>query len=142
MRNRCRRRGQALVESGLVMIALLVMILGVLDFGQFLFYHQALTDRARAGVRYAIANTYDETAIRNVVLYDSPVAPGGGQAGLFGLAAAHVNVVPSPSAAAPTRIEINISGFPITFLSPYIARSYTHRPIRAVRQVEGLGATN
>jgi hypothetical protein len=53
-----------------------------------------------------------------------------------------VNVIPTPNAAAPTWIEVNITGFPIKFLSPYLTKSYTHRPIRAVRQVEGLGATN
>ena len=142
MRNQSRRRGQALVESSIVIITLLVMILGIMDFGQFLFYHQALTDRARAGARYAIANTYDATAIKNVVLYDTPVAPGGQSTGLFGLQAAHVNVIASPNATSPTRIEVNISGFPMSFLSPYMSRSYTHRTIRAIRQVEGLGATN
>jgi Flp pilus assembly protein TadG len=142
MSKRTRRRGQALVESSIVIVTLLVMIVGIMDFGQFLFLHQALTDRARAGARYAIANTYDVTAIKNVVLYDTPVAPSGQTTGLFGLEASHVNVIASPNALAPTRIEVNISGFPMSFLSPYISRSYTHRTIRAIRQVEGLGATN
>ena len=141
MSKRKRQKGQALIESGLVIIALLLMIVGIMDFGQFLFFHQALTDRARAGARYAIANTYDATAIKNVVLYNDPAAAGG-TPGLFGLTAAHVNVIPTPNATSPTRIEVNISGFPIVFLSPYLTKSYTHRAIRAVRAVEGLGATN
>ena len=131
-----------MIETGIVLLALLLMIVGIMDFGQFLFFHQALVDRARAGARYAIANTYSATAIKNVVMFDSPTNPGGATKGLFGLTAAYINVIPTPNAAAPTWIEVNITGFPIVLLSPYLTKSYTHRPIRAVRQVEALGATN
>ena len=141
MNKRKRQKGQALIETSLVLLTMILMIVGMMDFGQFLFFHQALTDRARAGARYAIANTYDATAIKNVVLYNDPAAAGG-TPGLFGLTASNVNVIPTPNATSPTRIEVNISGYPIVFLSPYLTRSYTHRAIRAVRAVEGLGATN
>src|SRR5712672_514025 len=120
MKRRKRQRGQAMVATSLVIIAMLVMILGIMGFGQFLFLHQALVDRARAGARYAIANTYDATAIKNVFLFDSPTNSGGATTGLFGLTAAYVNVIPTPNAAAPTRIEVNISGFPVPFISPYL----------------------
>ena len=45
------RKGQALVETSLVLIALLLTIVAIIDFGRFLFLEQALTDRARAGAR-------------------------------------------------------------------------------------------
>jgi hypothetical protein len=123
-----------------VIIVLLLMILAMMDFGQFLFFHQALTDRARVGARYAIANTFDVTAIKNVVLFSQPTDPG--TPAMFGLTTSQVTVTRPPAACAINRIEVQIAGFPIVFLSPFMTKSHTHRPIRAIRQAEGLGATN
>ena len=140
VRRNGRQRGSALLESALVCGAFIYMSIGLMDFGQFLFFHQALTDRARVGARYAIANTYDVTAIQNVVLFNQPTDPG--TPAMFGLTAAEVTVTRTPAAGAIARVEVQIAGFPIVFLTPFMTRSYTHRPIRAVRQAEGLGATN
>ena len=137
---RKQQKGQALIETSLVIITLLLTILGIMDFGQFLFFHQALTDRARVGARYAITNTYDATAIKNVVRFNTPTDPG--TPGMFGLLDSHVTVTPTVSAGVTTRIEVMISNFPIQFLSPGLTHTYTHLPIRVVRQAEGMGATN
>jgi hypothetical protein len=141
---RNRRSGQSLIETSLVIIALLLIVVAILDFGQFLFYFQVLTDRARAGARYAVTNTYDELAIKNVVVFDNPAGNGSETVGLFGIDRdTHVSVHPTPSTGTPTRIEVRISNFPIYFLSPYLYKNnVTMRPVRAVRQAEGLGATN
>src|SRR5438034_11233815 len=109
-----RNQGQALIETSLVIITLLLTIIGIMDFGQFLFFHQALTDRARAGARYAITNTYDATAIKNVVRFNSTSDPG--TPGMFGLEESHVTVIPTVSGGVTTRIEVQISGYPIEFL--------------------------
>jgi hypothetical protein len=68
------------------------MLVGIVDFGQFLFFHQVLTDRARAGARYAAVNPYNATSIQNVVVYNSPTAPNGNPTGLFGLTTSNVTV--------------------------------------------------
>src|SRR5437879_2939538 len=66
------RRGNTLVESALDFGAFLFMLIGVFDFGQFLFVHQTLVERARNAVRYAAANKAgrirDETSARPVDL--------------------------------------------------------------------------
>src|SRR5260370_22544600 len=90
MTRRKKQKGQALIESCLVMIPLLLMIVGIVDFGQFLFFHEAMTDRARAGARYAAVSPYDATAITNMVLYNSPAVPTGATA-FYGLTAANVH---------------------------------------------------
>ncbi len=65
-----RERGSALVEGALICTMFFYMLLGAMDFGQFLYIHQTLTERARAGVRYGIVNNpTDSTSIQNVVLY-------------------------------------------------------------------------
>ena len=137
---RKRQKGQALIETSLVLIALLLMIVGIMDFGQFLFFHEALTDRVRVGARYAAVNPYDATAIKNMVVYNSDTAPNGATSGLFGLQTSQVTVTPTPTSGAPTYVEVKISGFPIQLLSPYLTKSYTHHPIIATRKTENIAS--
>ena|SRR5579859_2390452 len=138
-----KRKGQAILETGLVLSSLLLMIVGIMDFGQFLFYHQVLTDRARAGARYAATNTYDATSIQNMVVYNSTTAPSGGGAGLFGLTTAEVVVTPTPNTATPTYVQVKITGFPIKLLSPFLTKSYSMRDTIVTRQAEAsYGAPN
>jgi len=58
------QRGQSVVEGLLVLVVLIGMILGVLDFGQMMFLHQTLTERARAAARYAALNPADVDGAR------------------------------------------------------------------------------
>ena len=142
MNRRKKQKGQAVLESALVLLPLLLIMVGILDFGQFLFFHQALTDRARAGARYAAATPYDATGITNVVLYNSPTASTGA-VGLYGLTASNVTVTPTPSTGAPTFVQVKITGFPIHMISPFLTKTYTHRPIIATRFAEAsLGPPN
>jgi hypothetical protein len=119
------------------------MIVGIMDFSQFLFFNEALTDRARAGARYAVTHTCcsstDIDAMKNIVLFESTTAPGGATTGLYGLTASYVNVVPTTVGGVITRVEVNITGFPLTLISPYLYKgAMTVKPIRVVRQAEGL----
>ncbi len=78
-RPRNRRRGWTLVESALIFSTFLFMIIGVLDFGQFLYLHQAITERARAAARFGALQPFNSnttpTQIQNMVIYNSPIAP-------------------------------------------------------------------
>jgi len=49
-----RRRGQALVEFALVVPLLLLLVLGVVEFGRAWNVYQTLTDAARNGARTAV----------------------------------------------------------------------------------------
>ena len=138
-----RRRGHALVEGAMVLLPALLVIIGILDFGQLLFFHQSFTERARAGVRYAVTNTYDAQQIKNFVLYNSPTAPGGNPPGLFGLQASEIAVTRYDAGdRVKDRIEVSIHDVPMRFYSPLIRGALQHRPFRVVRPVEALGATN
>ena len=148
------RKGQALVETSLVIIALLLMLIGIMDFGQFLFFQQSLTDRARVGARYAVTNTCcsaaDITSIQNMVVYNDATAPSGSPAGLFGLQPSYVTVTPTPAAGVPSQVKVTISTcfncasggteFPLNLF--FTKASTYHSQIVAIRQAEGLGATN
>ena len=74
MKSRKNQRGQALVEAGLVMLIFLPVLIGVMDFGQFLYIHQTLSDRTRAAARWGTVNTYANSGLNicNVALYNDP----------------------------------------------------------------------
>jgi hypothetical protein len=136
------RKGGSVLESGLVLLLLLITIIGVFDMGQLLFFHQTFRERVRAGVRYAVVHTYDAQQIRNMVLYNSPTAPPGDPPGLFGLRPAMVTVTRYDQGTADDRIEVRISSYPFTFLSPLLAGRSLNPVFRAVMPIESLGATD
>jgi hypothetical protein len=67
---RARSRGQALVEFALVFPIALLVILGIIVFGLFVFYQQQLTNVAREAARFAAINS--STAICPTVGWRDP----------------------------------------------------------------------
>jgi Flp pilus assembly protein TadG len=55
MRSR-HARGQALAEFALVVPIFLVLLLGMIEAGRFMFYYETLNHATREGARYAIVN--------------------------------------------------------------------------------------
>src|SRR5262245_58805615 len=110
-----RRKGSTLVESSIVLLLFLVIVIGVLDAGQLLFFHQFLTERVRNGARYAAVHVYNTAAIANVVAYSDP-SPPDGSAGLFGLTPAMVQVN-HHGAGTSDRVSVEITGYQMRFLS-------------------------
>ena len=53
---RDRTRGQSLVEFALVLPILLILMLGILDFGRAIFAYNSVSNGARSGARVAIVN--------------------------------------------------------------------------------------
>ena len=51
-----RERGSAMVESALIMLVAMMVIIATFDFGQFLFMHQTLAEKARLAARYGALN--------------------------------------------------------------------------------------
>ncbi len=129
-------RGQNLVEAALVIIVFLVTFIAVFDFAQVLFFHQAMTERVRAAVRWAVVRPYNEAEIQNFVLFYSPTAPGGATSGFLGLTPANVKVdhlIPGAvigSATYPAsdaeRIRIHIDDFKFYLFTPYLAKTFTN----------------
>ena len=133
------RRGSAFVEGALVLTIVLFTLIGIIDFGQILITQQALVERVRAGARYAVVNSFNETKIKNVVLYNSATA---GTKSILGLTTDMV-VVNLLSANTPeARIEIRIVNYPFRFFTPLVRGLYsTNNRIRVSIPVEGQGAT-
>ncbi|HET6572411.1 MAG TPA: TadE/TadG family type IV pilus assembly protein [Fimbriiglobus sp.] len=53
-----RRCGASAAEFAVVLPVLLLIVLGLIDFGRFAYYHVAVTNAARAGAEYAIMTPY------------------------------------------------------------------------------------
>jgi hypothetical protein len=132
------RRGSTLVESSVMLLLFLVIVIGVLDAGQILFFHQFLTDRVRSGVRYAVVHSFDAAAVANMVAYADP-APAPGTAGLFGLTASMVQVNHYDAGTPADRVSVKITGYQMRFLSPWIAGVFAGGPFQAVAPMESAG---
>jgi Flp pilus assembly protein TadG len=138
--SRRRTKGSVMVETAFIFLAFAGMLIGAFDFGQFLFIHQALVERARTAARWgAINDPTDSTSITNMVLYNQAATPASGTSSYFGLTAGatdaqgnvtgNVFVTNPASGTDDYRLNVQVSGYRFTVLSPYIAGSYTGPPV-------------
>ncbi len=112
-----------MVETALVLLAAASLMIGAVDFGQFLFVHQALVERARSSARWgAIYNAQDTQAIRNMVLYNNKEGGDGG--GYFGLEPSMVRVSTAGANSDDYRLNLLITDYPYRMLAPFIAGTY------------------
>jgi Flp pilus assembly protein TadG len=128
-RNRNSERGSTMVETALILLVFLTMLIGVIDFGQVLYFHQSLVERARAAARYGAVHPTDTTGITNVALYNQASPTGTPSPILPGMTSAMVNVQNLGDKTPEARVMVTISSYPINFLSPYIARQFNNRPV-------------
>ena len=127
---RKRQRGNGLVETAMVFLVFVPMVLGTVDFAQFLFIHQAMVERARNAARYGLVHDpTDTTSIQNMVLYNQASS---GSSGYFGLTASMVDVSNPGSGTADNRISIRIHDYPYVVLSPYITGTHNGPNITVV----------
>jgi Flp pilus assembly protein TadG len=131
------RRGSGLVETALVLSSFLFMLIAILDFGQFLFVHQTLVERARTAVRYAAVNrTATTSEIQNLVLFNETTVPSGRTTGDFGVTTAMVTVSDVTLDAAGNTSQspakrVTIQNYPFTMFTPIVGGGYTGRAIVA-----------
>jgi hypothetical protein len=130
---RARQRGQAMVESALVLLVTMGILIGTCDFGQFLFLHQSLTERVRAAARYGAVRAYawPGTEMLNVAVYNDPNPPNGASSIVPGLTTSMVTAEIIGEGTDAARIRVSINNFPFNFFSPWIAQQATARTIIA-----------
>ena len=119
-----------MVETSLILLTFLLMLIGTIDFGQVLYFHQSLVERARAAARYGAVHPTDTTAIKNVAVYNNANPPGTPSAILPGMTVGMVDVQNLGADTPEARVEVTITGYTINFLSPYIAQSFNNRPVK------------
>lgn len=132
------QHGNTAVEGALILTVFLVTFIGIIDIGTILFRMQGLTERARAGARWGVVNTYDATNIGNVVIYGNPAGTGGA---LFGLTTGLVNVSQVDLGDGISKIRIRIDNYPFRMYTPFIAGNRTLPRVEVSLTAESLGGT-
>jgi Flp pilus assembly protein TadG len=128
--NNRSERGSQMVETSLILIVFLMMLIGTIDFGQVLYFHQSLVERARAAARYGAINPTDTTGIQNMAVYNVASYSGSAPSAMLpGMTTSMVNVQDLGNNSNEARIMVTISGYPINFISPYIAQQFNNRPV-------------
>src|SRR5688572_16223572 len=62
-------RGAAVAEFAVACLFFFTLLIGIIEFGRLLYTHNALTDAARRGARYATLHTQNAACVRNIVIY-------------------------------------------------------------------------
>ena len=118
-------RGSTLVEFSIGVTVFLMAIFGVLEFGRALWAHNALSDAARRGARYATLHSVSsDDSIKNVVVYGDPA--GGAQPLMPDLTTANVQVTHSSdfSVNAGT-VTVSITDYQFKFVLPFLPKTIT-----------------
>lgn len=133
LKRRSKNRGSAYVEAAFIFLALFTMLIGAFDFGQFLFVHQAIIERARYAARWgAIYGPTNTTAIQNMVLYYQYNTPAAGTPAYMGLAPANIEVSTAGAGTDNHRLTVRITNYRFSTIAPYLAGSYIARNVDVV----------
>jgi Flp pilus assembly protein TadG len=127
-----------MLESALVLLTFFVMLIGTIDFGQVMFFHQSLVERARTAVRYGVTNPTNTAGIKNMAVYNTVTVTGTPSAVLPNLTTAMVTVTNPDANTSSARVVVTISGYPVNFLSPYtyITQSFSNLAVTVAMSSE------
>ena len=111
-------RGAALVEFAIAGLVFMTAVFAVIEFGRLLWTHNALTDAARRGARYAVnqgAGGADDA--KRVAVYGTT---GDGASPLvYGLSPSNVKVEHSPGFnVGEGTVTVSIEGYDFNFVVP------------------------
>jgi Flp pilus assembly protein TadG len=117
-------RGATLVEFAIAGAVFLTAMFAVIEFGRALWAHNALTDAARRGARYAVLHsTSDIQKVKNVVVYGDE--NGGPQPMLPNLTTGNVSVNYSDFALNKGTVSVSVTNYQFQFFIPLVGTSIT-----------------
>jgi Flp pilus assembly protein TadG len=112
-------RGSTLVEFAIGVTVFATAMFAVLEFGRALWVHNALSDAARRGARYATLHSpNDITQVKNVVVYGDPA--GTGNPMLQNLSTANVDVVYTNFGLNDGTVTVSITNYQLQLVIPII----------------------
>lgn len=115
-------RGATLVEFSIAATVFIMAMFAVLEFGRALWTHNALTDAARRGARYATLQGMDkEEQVKNVVVYGSP--SGGSKPVVQNLTTNNVNVDYDNYGLDSGTVTVTITEYDFEFVIPIVSTS-------------------
>ena len=116
---RSYERGATLVEFSIAATVFLMGMFAVLEFGRVLWVHNALSDAARRGARYAVMHPADDAnKVKNVVVYGDPA--GGTDPMVSNLAISNVTVTYSQFALNKGTASVSITNYQFQFVLPLV----------------------
>jgi len=136
----CRdnQRGSTLVEFSIAATIFIIAMFAVVEFGRALWVHNALTDAARRGARYATMHTQASSAeVKNVVVYGNP--EGSGQAMLNNLSTGIVNVDYNNFGLNDGTVSVSITDYEFQFVIPIFGASITMPNYKTTLTAESAG---
>ncbi len=111
--------GASLVEFSIAATVFLIAMFAVIEFGRALWVHNALTDAARRGARYAVLHDNSpatDDKIKNVVVYGDPT--GGTNPVVDKLATTNVTVSHSGYGLDTGTVSVGITDYQFQFVLP------------------------
>lgn len=137
-KNRGRERGSTLVEFAIGATVFLTVMFGVIEFGRALWVHNALSDAARRGARYAVVHSAgDAASVKNVVVYGN--AAGGSNPLVNNLTTANVNVSYSGFGLSGGTATVSITNYQFQFVIPIVSTSIQMPSYRTTLTGESAG---
>lgn len=136
----CRdnERGATLVEFAIGVTVFVTVMFAVLEFGRALWVHNALTDAARRGARYAALHTSADAAnVRNVVVYGNEA--GSGQPMLNNLTTANVEVDYNGFGLNAGTVSVSITNYQFQFVIPIVGTTITMPSYKTTLTAESAG---
>jgi Flp pilus assembly protein TadG len=136
----CRdnQRGSTLVEFSIAATIFITAMFAVMEFGRALGVHNALTDAARRGARYASMHTQASSAqVKNVVVYGNP--EGSGQAMLTNLSTGIVNVDYNNFGLNNGTVSVSITNYQFQFVIPLFGARITMPNYKTTLTAESAG---
>jgi Flp pilus assembly protein TadG len=123
-KNKDNERGATLVEFSIGVTVFALAMFAVLEFSRLLWVHNALTDAARRGARYAVMHSDDDTAaVKNVVVYGN--AAGTGNPMLENLTTDDVDVDYNNFGMNDGTVTVSIDDYQYQFVFPLLPDSVT-----------------
>lgn len=117
-------RGSTLVEFAIGVTVFVTAMFAVLEFGRALWVHNALSDAARRGARYAVLHSSADTAqVKNVVVYGDPA--GSGQPMLNNLTTTNVDVTYNSFGLNDGTVSVSIKDYQFQFVIPIVGTTIT-----------------
>jgi Flp pilus assembly protein TadG len=132
------QRGSTLVEFAIGATVFMTAMFAVLEFARALWVHNALSDAARRGARYAVLHTQaSETQVKNVVVYGNE--DGTGEAMLSDLDTTKVDVAYNGFGLNTGTVSVSITGYKFQFVIPMVGTSITMPNYKTTLTAESAG---
>ena len=117
-------RGATMVEFAIALTVFLTAMFAVMEFGRALWVHNALTDAARRGARYAVLHSAGSAdSVKNVVVFGDEA--GGAQSVVPNLTVDQVTVTYSDFAVNHGTATVSIEGYQFQFVIPIVGSTIT-----------------